>query len=118
MTAVACDIAEDGAATDAESLARQAVIWDSAGVRIVESPRPPADSRLGWQVGAEPSVSIGALEGEEPYLLDRVRGALTLSDGRIVVENSGANELRVFDASGRYLATWEVPETVPANSTI
>ena len=106
LTALACDNPGGRAATDAESLARQAVIRDSAGVRIVESPRPPADSRLGWQVGGEPSVSIGALEGEEPYLLDRVGGALTLADGRIVVENIGTNELRVFDASGRYLATW------------
>ena len=106
MTALACDNPEGGPATDADSLARQAVIRDSAGVRIVENPRPPADSRLGWQVGAEPSVSIGALEGEEPYLLDRVRGALTLADGRIVVENIRTNELRVFDPSGRYLATW------------
>lgn len=106
MTALACENASDGSATDAGSLAGQAVIRDSAGVRIVESARPPEDSRLGWQVGAEPSVSIGALEGEEPYLLDRVRGALTLSDGRIVVENIGANELRVFDASGGYLTTW------------
>ncbi len=106
MTVAACDNAADSAATDAESLARQAVIWDSAGVRIVENPRPPGDSRLGWQVGSDPSVSIGALEGEEPYLLDRVRGALRLSDGRIVVRNIGTNELLVFDASGRYLATW------------
>lgn len=106
MTALACDNPGRGAATDAESLARQAVIRDSAGVRIVESPRPPADSRLVWQVGAEPSVSIGSLEGEEPYLLNRVRGALTLADGRIVVVNIGADELRVFDASGRHLATW------------
>ena len=106
MTALACNNPGDGASADAESLARQAVIRDSAGVRIVENPRPPADSRLGWQVEAEPAVSIGALEGAEPYLLDRVRDALTLADGRIVVEDIGPDELRVFDASGRYLSTW------------
>ena len=106
MTMLACDNPGDGAAADAESLARQAVIRDSAGVRIVENPRPPADTRLGWEVGTEPAVSIGALEGEEPYLLDRVRGALTLADGRIVVADIGSNELRVFDAWGRYQSTW------------
>ncbi len=106
MTSIACDDRGDGAAADAESLARQAVIQDSAGVRIVWNSRPPADTRLGWQVGPEPSVSIGALDGEEAQLLDRVRGALTLADGRIVVENIGSDELRVFDASGRYLSTW------------
>ena len=82
------------------------MVRDSAGVRIVESLRPPADSRLGWQIGAEPDVSIGALEGEAPYLLDRVQGALTLADGRIVVRNVGSRDLRVFDASGSHLATW------------
>ncbi|MDE2782296.1 MAG: 6-bladed beta-propeller [Gemmatimonadota bacterium] len=106
LTTPACDNPGDGAAADAESLARQAVIRDSAGVRIVENPRPPADTRLGWEVGTEPAVSIGALEGEEPYLLDRVRGALTLADGRIVVADIGSNELRVFDAWGRYQSTW------------
>ena len=106
LTMLACDNPGDGAAADAESLARRAVIRDSAGIRIVENPRPQADTRLGWEVGAEPVVSIGALEGDDPYLLDLVRGALTLADGRIVVENTGANELRVFDASGRYLSTW------------
>ena len=106
MTTLACDTPANGAAADAESLARQAVIRDSAGVGIVENPNPPADSRLGWEVAADPVVSIGALEGAEPYLLDRVRGALTLADGRIVVEDIGPDELRVFDPSGRYQSTW------------
>lgn len=44
MTLLACDNPGDGAAADAESLARQAVIRDSAGIRIVENPRPPAQN--------------------------------------------------------------------------
>lgn len=46
------------------------------------------------------------LEGSEPYLLDRVRDALVLPDGRIVVVNGGSDELRVFDASGNHVVTW------------
>ena len=80
--------------------------WDSAGVRIVENARPPDGSRLGWRVGSVPSVSIGRLEGEDPYLLHEVRDAMTLSDGRIVVANRGSHELRVFDAHGDHVATW------------
>lgn len=79
---------------------------DSAGVRIVENVRPADDSRLPWRVGQEPSVSIGAAVGDEAYLLHQVSDAIVLPDGRIVVANSGTNELRVFDGAGVHLATW------------
>lgn len=77
---------------------------DSAGIRIVENPSPSAGSRLGWRLGSEPAVSIGILEGEDPYMLFAVRDATILFDGRIVVV--GGNELRVFDPMGIYLETW------------
>ena len=77
---------------------------DSAGIRIVENPRPPDGSRLDWRIDPEPAASIGVLEGDDPYMLFAVRDATILSDGRIVVV--GANELRVFDPSGIYLETW------------
>ncbi len=79
---------------------------DSAGVRIVENVRPPDDSRLHWRIGPEPVVSIGAVEGEEPYLLDWAMDATRLNDGRIVILNGGTDELRVFDPSGVHLDTW------------
>ena len=79
---------------------------DSAGIRIVENARPTDGSRLGWRVDSVPSVSIGKLEGEDPYLLHEVRDAMTLFDGRIVVANRGSHELRVFDAHGVHVATW------------
>ena len=79
---------------------------DSAGVKIVENGRPVLGSGWGWRVGEEPTVSIGMQEGDEAYQLFIVLDATKLPDGRIVVANSGAGELRIFDASGRYLATW------------
>ncbi|MXX57295.1 MAG: hypothetical protein F4205_01920 [Gemmatimonadetes bacterium] len=79
---------------------------DSAGIRIVENVRPPDGTRLGWRVDSVPLLSIGALEGEDPYLLHQVRDAMRLSDGRIVVANRGSQELRVFAGSGVHLATW------------
>ena len=39
-------------------------------------------------------------------MLHRANDAATLPDGRIVVANTGTNELRVFDAAGVHLATW------------
>lgn len=78
---------------------------DSAGIRIIENPKPPEGSRVPWRIGPEPTVSIGELEGEEPYMLHRVFDAARLSDGRIVVANYGFSEVRVFDAAGTHLAS-------------
>ena len=82
------------------------LIRDSAGIRITENARPPEGSRLDWRLGPEPLVSIGRMEGEEPYLFHRVFGATLLSDGRIVIGDDGPKELRVFDRNGEYLETW------------
>ena len=79
---------------------------DSAGIQVVENSRPPDGSRLAWRIGPEPTVSIGVLEGEDPYQLFHTTDATKLSDGRIVVVNRGTAELRVFDEFGTYLATW------------
>lgn len=81
-------------------------VRDSAGVRIVENPRPPDDSRLGWTIGPEPILSIGALTGDEPYLLHWAIDATRLRDGRVIVANGGTHELRVFDADGVHVGTW------------
>ena len=78
---------------------------DSAGVLIIENPKPPEGSRV-WQVGPGPEVSIGVREGEHADMLHQVRDATKLSDGRIVIANGGDDELRVFDASGNWLESW------------
>ena len=79
---------------------------DSAGIRIVENARPAEGSRLGWRIGLEPTVSIGAVRGEEPYLLHSIRSAIRMGDGRIVVANGGAHDVRVFTAAGIHLVSW------------
>ena len=79
---------------------------DSADIRIAENPRPPGGSRLGWRIGPDPTVTIGAAEGEDPYLLHRVGTTATLSDGSIVVPDGASNEVRVFDAEGVHLRSW------------
>jgi len=85
--------------------ASTATVRDSAGVAIVENAGTGAtwSDRQPWLVREEPEVDIGTLEGEEPYQLFRVTGALRLSDGRIVVANGGSSELRYFDANGEFL---------------
>ncbi len=78
-------------------------VRDSAGVTIVENTHGSWSDAQAWHVAAEPLVDIGELEGEEPYQLFQVRGAVRLSEGQIVVANGGSNELRYFDGRGRYL---------------
>ena len=82
------------------------LIRDSAGIRITENGRPPEGSRLPWRIGPEPTLSIGKLEGEEPYLLHWAGSVARLSDGRIMVGNFGSSEVRMFDASGDHMASW------------
>ncbi len=84
----------------------QSTVRDSAGVTIVENGRPALDSRLGWRVGPEATVSIGTAEGDPAYELFRVGGAMRLSDRRIVVANAGTGELRVYDPNGVHLTSW------------
>ncbi len=55
------------------------------------------------RVDKEPVLTIGVEEGDEPYQLHRVTDALRFPDGRIAISNSGTGEIRLFDATGRYL---------------
>jgi hypothetical protein len=77
---------------------------DSAGVTIVEYAKRTSDT-LPWTLPSQPVVEIGAVEGDEAYQLSNVSSALRLSDGRIVVANTGTNEVRVYDKTGRHLVT-------------
>ena len=100
--AVATAVGPAGGRSDASAQ----VTRDSAAIRIVENARPADDSRLPWRIGPEPAVSIGEVVGDEAYLLHQANDATILPDGRIVIANTGTNELRVFDAAGLHLATW------------
>ena len=105
LAAAGCEAAPGGeVATDAEASGTQ--IQDSAGILIVANARPADGSRLGWQVGSEPLISIGTVEGEGDFQLHQVDDALKLRDGRIAVANGGSYQLLVFDEAGRYLAAW------------
>jgi hypothetical protein len=64
-----------------------------------------AAQQRSWTTESTPSVSIGEIEGAQPYMFAQVVGAVRLSDGRLVVANAGSSELRVYDARGAHLNT-------------
>jgi hypothetical protein len=77
---------------------------DSAGVRVVLNPDPGANPP-GFRLSVRPRVAIGQVEGSPEYQLFRADQAFVLSDGTLVVANTGTQELRFYDRSGKYLRT-------------
>ena len=77
---------------------------DSVGVRIVE--HPDGLDLASWTLSAEPEAVIGHLADEDPaHQFTQIRGAVRLSDGRIVVGDWGSREARYFDERGTHLLT-------------
>ena len=79
---------------------------DSAGIVIAENTGDLPEDGGEWSLSPEPVLEIGDLEGEDPYLFQRIWGACRLSDGRIAVMDSPAAELRVFSPIGEHLRTF------------
>jgi len=79
---------------------------DSAGVTIAENGGTPTPEHAEWAVGIDPVLQIGALEGHEAYLFQRIWGATRLSDGRIAVVDTRAPNLRIFAPGGTHLHTF------------
>jgi hypothetical protein len=79
-----------------------AVVRDSAGVEIVENTDYEWPDGQGWHLASQPALDVGVVDGDPDYQLFQVVGALRLSDGRIVIANSGTSELRFYDSSGEF----------------
>lgn len=83
----------------------QTTVADSAGVRVVTSGAPQA-AEFSWKISPEPSVVIGGEDGDESEVLYRVFSAGVLTDGTILISNSGTHELRVYESAGGLLLTF------------
>jgi hypothetical protein len=79
------------------------VVRDSAGIRVVENASPTWNAESAWRLGDVPTLDIGGSDVDPNYELYRVRGALGMPDGRLVIANAGTLELRFYSASGAYL---------------
>lgn len=77
-------------------------VVDSAGVRIVTS--APTDAVYA-ETAAEPALVIGRLDGPQEYLFGTITAVARDERGNVVVGDSQANEIRVFDATGVHLRT-------------
>jgi hypothetical protein len=93
------------AACGGDAGAAGATVRDSAGIQIVENRDGQWDEDGGWRLSDEPALQIGVADGDTLYQMDRVRAALRLGDGRIVVANAGSQQLRWYDANGRHVAS-------------
>lgn len=80
-----------------------AVVTDSAGIQLVESRDFSWLQGHGWRLGDEPTMDIGILEGDPAYEFFRIAGARCLTDGRVVVAEAGAFEIRYYDPRGSHL---------------
>ena len=80
------------------------VVRDSSGITVVENPDPSAFDTLSWRADTSRIVRIGALEGDGPNVFGRIGGVARLSDGRIVVADAEAHEIRFFAPDGSFLS--------------
>ncbi|HEX2209770.1 MAG TPA: 6-bladed beta-propeller [Longimicrobium sp.] len=78
---------------------------DSAGITIVQNDAPAWKKGQEWRVSADPLLDVGEAEGDPNEQFARVTDALRLSDGTLLVGDGQANEIRAFDAQGKYLRT-------------
>lgn len=115
--ALAGVVAGAACSDSADPAPRGPVVEDSAGVRIVTNPGIHVADTTSLVADDSAAVSIGQLEGEEPYLFGSVVGAVRRSDGRVFVADGVADEVRIFDGEGRYLDRFGGPGEGPGEFT-
>ncbi len=78
-------------------------VRDSAGIVIVESAEAAWEGGGGWTIAGSPTLEIGAVDGPPELQFERIESLLRLGDGRIVVADAGASEIRFYGPEGGYL---------------
>lgn len=88
-----------------EGLPPSSLRTDSAGVSIVLSARPAWGQGQSWRVGEQPRLDLTRSGEGASHEFYRVRDAMRLENGSIVVANAGSSEVRFFDSAGVFLRT-------------
>ncbi len=73
-------------------------VRDSAGVEVVEAPREVIEALPEWSL--ELSLDLGGADASPEHEFFRVNGARILTDGTLVVVNSGSQQVLFFDQQG------------------
>jgi hypothetical protein len=76
---------------------------DSAGITILESTSPRWSSGEGWRIDATPLLDLTTSGTGPSHEFYRVRDAIRLPDGSIVVADRGSCEVRLFSATGEFV---------------
>lgn len=80
-------------------------VRDSAGITIVDNVFPDSAAIAWWSIEPAPVLDIGGADVDEAYALHQVRDAKRLADGRIVVANGSASDIRFYSGDGVHLLT-------------
>jgi hypothetical protein len=83
----------------------------AAAQGVLHATAPAWPDTVGWRVDSTPELVLGKvdtdLQSSPPgQAFSDVRGAVRLSDGRIIGAEAATQELRVFDSTGVYLGAW------------
>lgn len=91
-------------AGDMPSSSAQVSVYDSAGVRMVDTAAPAwNEPGLGWRLSQEPVLQIGVVSGDPEYQFDRIMGTVRFEDGTIAVGTMGSGSIRYYNAEGNFL---------------
>lgn len=81
-----------------------------AGVAALSQARLENDNRgesaAFWTVDTKPVVTIGSRSGGDAYSFTTLREVSRATDGRIVALDDGLGVIRVFDSTGKHVATY------------
>jgi len=82
------------------------VVRDSAGVTVATSstPRWASAPEEAWTISPTPLLDLSTASSGPEHEFYRVADIVRLSDGRIVVANTGSFELRIYAPDGTHLA--------------
>ena len=80
-----------------------AIVWDSAGVEIVEHAGGSHEALARWSAGPDPVLDIGDQDDGADHAFGHMAFPRRLSTGEILVADLFSNELRIFDTKGGFL---------------
>ena len=80
-----------------------AQVRDSAGIQIVESSVARLGNRVPFRVSDRLTLQIGVESGDPSQQFTEIAAATRLADGSIAIADRRTSEIRIFDASGKFL---------------